>query len=97
MTAAPVNAGTERNDRADRAERVAAGVTGVGVGLLGFMIAWLVGARVTERIWGPPSSAVVALATSVVVGIVVTVVASHRLRRRALAESQLAREATQRD
>lgn len=73
MTAAPRDA---------RADRVAAWATGVGVGLLGFMIAWLVGARVTERIWGPPSSAVVALAISVVVGIVVAVVAGHRLVRR---------------
>lgn len=73
MTAAP---------RYARADRVAARVTGVGVGLLAFMIAWLVGARVTELIWGPPSSAVVALAISVVVGIVVAVVAGHSLVRR---------------
>jgi len=80
MTAAPANA---------RADRVAARATGVGVGLLAFMIAWLIGARVTERIWGPPSSAVVALVSSVVVGILVAVVAGHRLLRRQLAESQL--------
>lgn len=65
-----------------RADRVAARATGVGVGLLGFMIAWLVGARVTELIWGPPSSAVVALAISVVVGIVVAGVAGRSLVRR---------------
>lgn len=61
------------------ADRVAARVTGVGVGLLAFMIAWLVGARVTERIWGPPSSAVVAMAIALIAGILVSVVAGHRL------------------
>jgi len=70
MTAAPGGA---------RADRVAARATGVGIGLLAFMIAWLVGARVTEQIWGPPSSAVVALAIAVIVGIVVAAVAGHRL------------------
>jgi hypothetical protein len=70
-----------------RADRVAAQATGVGVGLLGFMITWLIGARVTDQIWGPPSSAVVALVTAVVVGIVVSVVAGHRLIRRQVAEA----------
>ncbi len=69
------------------ADRVAARATGVGVGTLVFMIVWLIGARVSERIWGPPSSAVVALAISVVVGILVAVGSSHRLLRRLLAES----------
>ena len=72
MTAAPGDA---------RADRVAARATGVGIGLLAFMIAWLVGARVTEQIWGLPSSAVVALAIAVIVGIVVAAVAGHRLVR----------------
>jgi dipeptide/tripeptide permease len=71
VTAAPRDA---------RAERVGARATGVGVGLLVFMIVWLVGARVTDLFWGP-SSAVVALALSVVAGIVVAVVAGHRLVR----------------
>jgi uncharacterized membrane protein YjfL (UPF0719 family) len=65
-----------------RADRVAARATGVGVGLLAFMIAWLVGVRVTERIWGPPSSAVVAMAIALVVGILVAAVAGHRFLRR---------------
>jgi hypothetical protein len=78
MTAAPGN---------PRADRVAAQATGVGVGLLAFMITWLIGARVTDQIWGPPSSAVVALVTSVVVGIAVSVVAVRRLIRRQVAEA----------
>jgi len=83
MTPVPVNAS---------ADSVAARATGVGVGLLAFMIAWLIGARVTEQIWGPPSSAVVALAISVMVGITVAVVADYRLLHRQLAESQLTRD-----
>lgn len=75
MTASPGDA---------RADRVAAGATGVGIGFLAFLIAWLIGARVAERVWGPPSSAMVALAVSVVVGIVVALVAAHRLARRQL-------------
>lgn len=73
MTAAPSNT---------RADRIAARATGIGVGLLAFMIGWLVGAPVTERIWGPPSSAVVAMAVALVAGIIVAVVAGHRLVRR---------------
>lgn len=69
------------------ADRVAARTTGVGVGLLVFMIVWLIGARVTEKLWGPPSSAVVAMAIAVSVGIVVSAVAGHRLVRRQRSES----------
>jgi len=79
MTAGPGDA---------RADRVAARATGVGVGVLAFMITWLVGARVTELIWGPPSSAVIAMAIAVVVGIAMAVVAGRGLVRRQLLESQ---------
>jgi len=88
MTAAPGGAAGDRvparatgTRSAARADRVAARATGVGIGLLAFMIAWLVGARVTEQIWGPPSSAVVALLISVAVGILVAAVAARRLVR----------------
>lgn len=76
--------GTPRDARADR---IAARATGVGVGLLVFMVLWLVGARVTVQIWGPPSSAVVAMVVAVVSGIVVAVVAGRRLVRRQLSET----------
>jgi len=79
MTATPGNA---------RADRVAAQATGVGVGLLAFMITWLVGARVTDQIWGPPSSAVVALVISLVVGIAVAVIAGRRLVSRQVSEAR---------
>ena len=74
-----------------RSDRVAAHATGVGIGLITFMVTWLVGARGTERIWGPPSSAIVAMVTAVIVGIVTTIVAGRRLLRR------LDSEATGRD
>ena len=79
-----------------RADRVAARATGVGVGLLAFMITWLVGARVSEQLWGPPSSAVVAMAIAVAVGFVVSVVAGQRLVCRQRSESQGTRELTTR-
>lgn len=69
-----------------RADRVAARATGVGVGFLTFMVVWLAGARVTERIWGPPSSAVAALVISVAAGILAAVISSRRLLRRQHAE-----------
>ena len=79
MTATPVVA---------RADRVAARATGVGVGFLALMITWLIGARVTDRIWGPPSSAVVALAVAVVVGILAAVLSGRRLAHRLVTEVQ---------
>ncbi|MEO6143767.1 MAG: hypothetical protein ABIP19_07300 [Dermatophilaceae bacterium] len=78
MTGAPRDA---------RADRIAARATGVGVGLLVFMVLWLVGARVTAQIWGPPSSAVVAMVIAVFVGILVAVFAGNRLVRRQLLET----------
>jgi divalent metal cation (Fe/Co/Zn/Cd) transporter len=62
----------------ERADRVASRATGTGVGLIAFMIAWTVGARVTEHLWGPPASAYVALAVAVLTGIIV----AHRAGRR---------------
>ena len=50
-------------ERSPRADLVAARATGVGVGFITFMIAWLIGARLLERIWGQPSAAYVALPT----------------------------------
>jgi dipeptide/tripeptide permease len=52
------------------------------------MIVWLIGARVTDRIWGPPSSAVVALAIAVVVGILTAVVSDRRFAHRLVTEVQ---------
>ena len=62
-------------------DRYAAHATGVGIGLITFMVTWLVGARVTEHIWGPPAAAIVAMVTAVIVGIATTIVAGRRLLR----------------
>ena len=75
----------------NRADRLAARATGVGIGLLAFMITWLVGARITEQIWGPPSSAVAAMAVAVVVGTMVALIAGGRLLRRQLSEGDAER------
>ena len=71
-----------------RADRAAARATGVGVGFLALMITWLIGARVTDRIWGPPSSAVVALASAVAVGVLAAVVSGRRFSHRLVTEVQ---------
>ena len=61
-----------------RSDRYATHATGVGIGLITFMVTWLVGARVTEHIWGPPAAAIV---TAIIVGIAATIVAGRRLLR----------------
>ena len=70
-----------------RSDRVAACATGIGIGLITFMVTWLVGARLTELIWGPPSSATVAMAIAVLVGILTSIVAGSRLLRTVGAET----------
>lgn len=62
-----------------RADRIAARATGIGIGLIVFMVTWTVGARVTERLWGPPSSAYVAMVVSLLLGAVVAIAAGQRL------------------
>lgn len=55
--------------------------TAVGVGLLTFMVAWLVGARIAERIWGPPVGPVAAMGVAILAGAVLGVVLARRLAR----------------
>ena len=64
-----------------RADRVAAIATGIGIGLVAFMVTWTVGARITERIWELPMSAYIAMAAAIVVGIGTSALASRRLLR----------------
>lgn len=71
------------------ADRVAASVTGIGIGLLVFMVAWLVGARLTERIWEQPTAAIIAMSVAATVGVVVAAASGRRLLHRS---AQLARE-----
>jgi hypothetical protein len=74
-------------ERSPKADRVAAQATGVGVGFIALMLAWLVGARVFERIWGQPAAAYVALAVAVLVGLGVAAWAVRRFVRVALREA----------
>ncbi len=64
-----------------RADRVAAIATGMGIGLMAFMVTWIVGARITERVWERPTSAYIAMATAIAVGIGTSALASRRLLR----------------
>jgi len=63
------------------ADRVAAIATGIGVGVIAFMLTWTIGARITEQMLERPTSAYVAMATALVVCVVVSVVAVRRLQR----------------
>lgn len=65
----------------DRANLVAAWATGIGVGLLAFMIMWLLGARVAARIWGPPSGAIIAMLVALTVGAATALVVGRKLAR----------------
>jgi hypothetical protein len=64
------------------ADRVAAWVTGVGVGVAVFMLTWLVGNRVADLLWTPPTGPIMAIALAAVTGILVSVRQGWRLSRR---------------
>ena len=51
-----------------RADRVAAWATGVGVGLVVFMVSWLVWTRVLDMILSAPTGPVVAMTMAVLTG-----------------------------
>jgi hypothetical protein len=62
-----------------RADRVAARATGLGIGLITFMVTWTIGARITERIFATPTNAFVAMGIAVVAGALTTLRAGQRL------------------
>lgn len=62
-----------------RADRIAARVTGLGVGLIAFMLTWIISARITERVLDPPNSAYLAMAMAIAVCVGVTLRVGHRL------------------
>lgn len=64
-----------------RAELIAARATGLGVGLIVFMLTWSIGARITERIFDEPAHAYVAMGMALLAGAVTAARAGHRLRR----------------
>jgi hypothetical protein len=63
----------------DRADLMAARATGLGIGLIVFMLTWTIGARITERILDAPTHAYVAMATALLTGAITSVRAAHRL------------------
>lgn len=65
-----------------RADRVAAWATGIGTGVATFMIAWLALSRIADQVSAPPTGPVVAMAASVVIGVLVSVIQGRRLSRR---------------
>lgn len=69
-----------------RANRIAAQATGVGIGLLVFMVVWTFGSQITTRMWGPPSGALVAMGIALLAGIVMTITTWRRLVRTQLKE-----------
>lgn len=64
-----------------RPDHVAALATAAGAGLLTFMVTWLVGARIAERIWAPPAGPVAAIGVAIVAGMVLGFGLARRLVR----------------
>jgi hypothetical protein len=64
-----------------RPDRLAAWATGVGVGFLTLMVAWLVGNRVAGLFWDAPVGPVVAMLVAVAAGALATVIVGRRLVR----------------
>lgn len=50
-----------------RADRIAARVTGFGAGLIAFMLTWIISDRITERVLDAPNSAYLAMAMAIAV------------------------------
>lgn len=64
------------------ADRVAAWATGAGVGLIAFMLVWLVGNRLAGLLWGAAAGAIAALGGAVVIGVTTALLFGLRLARR---------------
>lgn len=63
------------------ADTVAAWATGVGVGLVAFMLTWLIGQRIAGLIWDPPVGPIVGMGTAILVGGITAIVAGRHLSR----------------
>lgn len=63
----------------NRADLIAARATGLGIGLIVFMLTWTIGARVTEWLLDAPAHAYVAMAIALLTGTISTVRAARRL------------------
>lgn len=64
-----------------RADFIAARVTGLGVGLIVFMLTWSIGAGLTEQIFDAPAHAYVAMGVAILAGAITTVHVGRRLGR----------------
>ena len=64
------------------AERVAAWMIGLGIGLIALMVTWLIGSRLAGSVWEPPVGPTVAFIGAIVVGLVVAVWSAVRLDHR---------------
>lgn len=62
-----------------RADRVAAWATGTGVGLVVFMVSWLVWNRILDMIFSAPTGPVVAMTMAVLTGATVAIRQGRRL------------------
>lgn len=63
------------------ADVVAARATGVGAGLVVFMVVWVIGNRLTGQLWPPPVGPVVAMIVAILAGVLVAWVMAARLVR----------------
>jgi hypothetical protein len=70
-----------RGHGAVRADAIAAWAVGVGIGLIGLWVAWLVGNRIATLVWGSPLGPAVAFVTAIVVGTAVALLSGARLAR----------------
>lgn len=63
------------------ADRVAAWATGTGIGLIAYMLTWLIGNRLSGLLWDPPVGPTVAFAAAIAVGVTTAVLSGRRLVR----------------
>lgn len=63
------------------ADVVAARATGVGAGLVVFMVVWVIGNRLTGQLWPPPVGPVAAMIVAILAGVLVAWVMAARLVR----------------
>ncbi len=70
-----------------RPDRVAAWATGTGIGVLAFMVVWLIANRLTEVVLAQPWAAVAAMASAVAAGVAVSLRQGRRLVAKVMTES----------
>ncbi len=66
-------------ERSSRADSVSAWAVGIGAGLIGLQLTWLVANPSASIVWESPTGPTVAFLTAVVVGFSTAVLVGHRL------------------